>query len=565
VSGLRISKSFTLPIEAATQTFAILGKRGVGKTNTAVVMAEELLRARQPIVIVDPVGVWWGLRSSADGKSEGFPIVVLGGEHADAPLEVTGGELVADMIVSEGLSVVLDLSLFRKGDMVRFMTDFAEALYRKNRNALHVILDEADAFAPQKPFAGQERLLGAIEDIVRRGRARGLGVTMITQRPAVLNKNVLTQIEVLVTMRLTAPHDHDAIKAWVESHGTPEEQKTLIASLPALPIGTAWFWSPGWLDVFEKVAVRARTTFDSSATPKVGQAKVQPKRLAPVDLEKLKTRMAETLERTKADDPRELKKRIVELERQSQAAAAKAIAQQVDGKAIERAFKEGKEAMAKSLQDVMREIVAFEKGLTSQLDRLRKVISDLPAEVKKAREAKLEVSEKPQPLPFKFRQPAVRLSADAGSSLPVGEKAVLIVCAQYRDGADRKQISILTGYKRSSRDAYVKRLSTKGLVEVDGKIRATDAGIAALGNDFEPLPTGQALQDYWLGRLPEGEMVILSHLIKAYPNAMRRADLDSKTGYKRSSRDAYIKRLKAKQLVDASGAGDVRASEVLFG
>jgi DNA helicase HerA-like ATPase len=84
--------------------------------------------------------------------------------------------------------------------MIRFMVAFAETLYRLNREAVHLFVDEADAFAPQaRNYGGDEnRMLGAMEDIVRRGRKRGIGCTLITQRPAVLNKNVLTQCEVLV-------------------------------------------------------------------------------------------------------------------------------------------------------------------------------------------------------------------------------------------------------------------------------------------------------------------------------------------------------------------------------
>ena len=70
---LRLSTSLMLPLDAVTQTFGLLGKRGAGKTNTAVVMADEMIRAGLPIVIVDPVGVWWGLRSSADGERKGCP------------------------------------------------------------------------------------------------------------------------------------------------------------------------------------------------------------------------------------------------------------------------------------------------------------------------------------------------------------------------------------------------------------------------------------------------------------------------------------------------------------
>jgi hypothetical protein len=125
-----------------------------------------------PVVIADPIGVWWGLRSSADGKGPGLPVLVLGGDYADAPLEASAGEIVARMLVEERLSAVLDLSKFRKNEQTQFMTAFAERLYHDNREALHLMLDEADAFAPQKPYKGQERLLGAIEDLVRRGRVR---------------------------------------------------------------------------------------------------------------------------------------------------------------------------------------------------------------------------------------------------------------------------------------------------------------------------------------------------------------------------------------------------------
>ena len=40
---LRISPDLVLPLEAVTDTFGILAKRGVGKTYTASVLAEELL------------------------------------------------------------------------------------------------------------------------------------------------------------------------------------------------------------------------------------------------------------------------------------------------------------------------------------------------------------------------------------------------------------------------------------------------------------------------------------------------------------------------------------------
>ena len=78
VEGLTLGPGLVLPVEAVTETFAILAKRGAGKTYTAAVLVEEMMSAGLPVVIIDPVGVWWGLRSSADGTAEGLPVVIFG-------------------------------------------------------------------------------------------------------------------------------------------------------------------------------------------------------------------------------------------------------------------------------------------------------------------------------------------------------------------------------------------------------------------------------------------------------------------------------------------------------
>src|SRR5439155_5194214 len=105
----------------------------------------------------------------------------------------------------------------------------------------------------------------SVGNIVRRGRARGLGITLITQRSAVLNKNVLTQVENLFVLRTTGPQDRAAIEAWIKYHAQLQE---VLESLPGLETGEAWFWSPHWLKVMRRVQIRRRTTYDSGATPK---------------------------------------------------------------------------------------------------------------------------------------------------------------------------------------------------------------------------------------------------------------------------------------------------------
>ncbi len=141
---MRVAPGLDYPASAATETFGHLACRGSGKTNAARVVAEAFFAAGIPFVVVDPVGAWWGLRSSRDGKGPGLPILVLGGKHGDLPLERDSGELVADLVVEHRLSCVLDLSSFEsEGAKKKFLLDFARRLYLKNEEPLHLFLERA--------------------------------------------------------------------------------------------------------------------------------------------------------------------------------------------------------------------------------------------------------------------------------------------------------------------------------------------------------------------------------------------------------------------------------------
>jgi hypothetical protein len=101
VIALRIARGLALPAEYVTKTAAIVAKRRVGKTYTGAVLAEELVAAGLPFYALDPTSAWWGLRSSATGERAGLPVVVIGGEHGDLPLDLDAGKAIADLIVEE--------------------------------------------------------------------------------------------------------------------------------------------------------------------------------------------------------------------------------------------------------------------------------------------------------------------------------------------------------------------------------------------------------------------------------------------------------------------------------
>ena len=607
---LRVASDLRLPPDAVTQAIGVLAKRRAGKSYTARRLAEQLFRAGQQLVIVDPKGDWWGIRSAADGKSPGLPIVILGGERGDVPLEAGSGEIVAKLVTEQRVSVLLDLSLFRKHEVATFMTSFLENLYRLKareiyRTPLMLIIDEADAIAPQKPQENEARMLGAAEDIVRRGGQRGIGCMLITQRSAVLNKNVLTQVEVLVALRTIAPQDLKAMDAWIEVHGEKEQRDTLMSSLPSLPVGDAWFWSPGWPTkdgIFQRVHVLPIETFDSGATPKSGEKRVEPKNLADVDLESLTQQMAATIERAKADDPRELRKKIAELEKEIRTFRnSKPAAAVVDQGAIERAVNA---ALANVYTQIRSEALHIRKSLAKINSAAHEIVEMIDAPIARLDVAFIEAKglpgdAKPATLLASKehgRNPASPAASQSGSRperRPVGHagRDSRERPATTLEGVSRPQLRMLRALASfealgvnelakshvgvfsnqsptsSGLDKNFSTLRAAGLIEyLEGsRVRLTAAGREAAG----PAETPASLRDLhgaWYAKISGPQRRMLEVLIDAYPEELDKDELAQGTDQSPTSSgfDKNCSTLRSLGLVDYAPGKRIHATQLLF-
>jgi len=282
-----------LPLAALDDRLAIVGTSGSGKTYAAKGLAERLMAGGGRVCIVDPLGVWWGLRSSADGHAPSpYPVVVFGGPHADVALDPGMGTALGTLIGTRALACVVDVSDLGSAIARRaFMTAFTAALYEANTEPLHLVLDEADLWAPQRAQPGGHELLGRVEEIVRRGRIRGFVPWLITQRPAVLHKDVLSQADILVSMKLTASQDRDAVGRWIEGQADRAEGQRILGALPRLARGEGWVWAPGD-GVLARVAFPRIRTLDSSQTPRREAQASTPRALAVVDLSDLRAALA---------------------------------------------------------------------------------------------------------------------------------------------------------------------------------------------------------------------------------------------------------------------------------
>lgn len=105
---LHISNDVKIPLDVVTKRLAFVGTTGSGKSYGAMKLAEELLGSGIQVIVLDPVGIHWGLRLSADQKGPGFPITVFGGLYGDVPITPQSGSLIADVIIDKKISAVID-------------------------------------------------------------------------------------------------------------------------------------------------------------------------------------------------------------------------------------------------------------------------------------------------------------------------------------------------------------------------------------------------------------------------------------------------------------------------
>lgn len=541
MNELCLSDDLLLPAEAITQKFAFLGSSGSGKSYGASKLCEEMLNLGAQVIALDPVGVWYGLRLAADGSGKGFAIPVFGGEHGDLLLQPQMGAIIANLVVDRNISLILDVSNFRKNERKQFVTDFAEQLFHRkktNRSALHIFLEEAQTFAPQKVFKGDERMLGAFEDVAKLGRNYGIGFSAISQRPQSINKDVLNQIQCLLAFRMTAPQERKAIQEWVKEQGGED----ITDTLPSLATGQPHVWSPEWLKVSKTVRIAQKRTYDASATPVFGSTPpVNTHALIPVDMEEIRAVLTEAIAQMEENDPRALRRRIAELEKQLKAKQSKSSDGEVTVQQLEK--------IARSLQISVQQLAQVAKSLN---------VKALPPKA---------------PVPEKKKDEGGRRKEEderVGISNP--QQQILNALAAFESlglrSVARNNVAVFSGQSPKS-SGYTNNLGAlrgKGLIEypAGGQVALTTSGRSiAVSLQIKSL---SELHAAWYARLSNPQARILKALVQIYPQLIDRSSLAVKVSQSPSS-SGYTNNLGALRslgVIDYPKPGYVVATPLLF-
>jgi DNA helicase HerA-like ATPase len=167
----------------------IQGVSGAGKSWTLRRLLEQTAKTIQQIVI-DPEGEFRQFAEALD---------IL---HIDgSKLDLATLALVAGRIREHRASVVLDLAELDIGGQMQAATAFIGALISAPKEHWHpaiVAIDEAQLFAPHgghsETPAVRKASVGAMADLMSRGRKRGLGAILATHRLARLAKSVASPV-----------------------------------------------------------------------------------------------------------------------------------------------------------------------------------------------------------------------------------------------------------------------------------------------------------------------------------------------------------------------------------
>ncbi len=582
MNTLNIGKARIPTDDYAINANAILGIRGAGKTYMAKWIAEQLLDQGVPIVVFDPIGTWRFLRQASSKRGgKGYPIVVAGGQEPDLPLSVGTAPEILRAAMTENIPLVIDLydKTLSKADWRRIVQDCFRILLYENRSVRHVFLEETAEFAPQKIQDG--RTYAEVEKLVRMGGNASVGVTLINQRAQEVNKAVLDLCETMVLMRQRGSHAIDALRKWLDKI-SPDQAKAIAEGMPAMK-HDAWVFLGDVEQAVRAKAGKLNTFHPDRRKPQAAKAAG-----APLDISQFVTKMTALCERASQEatenDPKALKRRIIELERRlSEGPAAvddlddtvQSLEAQLE--AERKAYREHLQARAMDLKTMLAGIDDLQRIVDRALGQIDKTLMEPPGI--DPRHVPRHVI-KPGPIT------ATRASKPNGQSpatpakvgdtqLTGSHQRILNALAWWEfigiPTPPAIAVSFMAGYKNPRSGGFANprsELSTMGLLEYPqaGTIALTSAGRdAAEYPDFAP--SGQEFRDAVLDKLAGPERKILARLIQRYPAAMDQEELAADCGYRNVRSGGFANprsRLSTLGLIEYPGPGRVTAKDLLF-
>lgn len=514
----------------------IQANSGGGKSWALRRILEESYEGAQQIIF-DLEGEFATLR-------EQYEYLLVGGESAELPISIKAASLLPRRLLELGVSTILDLSELKKHERLLFVKRFLDALIqlpKKFWKPVLVVVDEAHQFAPQ---AGKCESLASVIDLMTRGRKRGYGGLLATQRLSKLHKDAAAEANNIFVGRTGL--DVDMKRAGELLGMTGKDYQALRWLEPGSFYGFGPAFPPG-IHEFRFGAVR--TTHPKSGARHQPRVVKSPERIA-----KLAKELADLPAEAAAEErsSAELRKEVSQLKRQL------TIAQGPVEKKVADARREGWKA---GFAEGKLLAPAGDPAHRKALFRIRDVVLKALDEESGAIQGENPVGG------------ASRRDSPPDGLLSGPQERILAALAElHAVGLGEVPRPVLAVFSRQSprSSGYTNNLSSlrsAGLIDygVGSTVRLTDSGVAAAPAVGAPASTAE-LQERWCSMVSRPQARILRVLIDSYPGDCSREDLAERAGQSSSS-SGYtnnLSRLRSMGALDYSGPGRVVASKNLF-
>ena len=241
-------------VDVLTGRSFITGKSGSGKSNTASVVIENLLDSGFPVLIVDTDGEYYGLKeeyeilhAGADDECD----IVVSPEHA---------EKIATLALEQNVPIILDVSGYLEEDTANeLLLEVVKQLFAKEKRMKKpflLVIEECHEYIPEG--GGMDETGKMLIKVGKRGRKHGLGIVGISQRPADVKKDFITQCDWLCWHRLTWDNDTKVVGRILGSK--------YASAVEDLGDGEA-FLMTDWDESIRRIQFHRKETFDAGATP----------------------------------------------------------------------------------------------------------------------------------------------------------------------------------------------------------------------------------------------------------------------------------------------------------
>lgn len=245
----------TLPsVEILTGRGFVTGKSGSGKSNTASVIAEQLLNNNYNLLVIDPEGEYYGLK-------EKYEILHVGNDDlCDVQVTPDHADQIAEIALERNMPVIVDVSGYLDGDEAKeLIANTVRQLFQKEkdvRKPFLLMIEEMQEYLPQQ--GGNDELAELLERVAKRGRKRGLGMLGMSQRPSSVDKDFITQCDWMVWHRLTWQNDVDIVRKVLG--------KEVADEIEGLDTGEGYLMTD-WDESVDRVQFKRKETHDAGATP----------------------------------------------------------------------------------------------------------------------------------------------------------------------------------------------------------------------------------------------------------------------------------------------------------